>query len=470
MSNIVFVQKEMEDKLGPMILTAYLKANGFGSEIVVNPQKNINEIKKIGPAFIGISFCSPSVEWTLSTCRFLKTNLPDSLTILGGPHPTFFPEIIKQPGVDLVCIGEGERPLLQLLKEYDGNLASIKDVPNLWIKNGESVVKNPVCPLLTEDELSALPFCDRSHYAKYPLLRKNPHKKTWTSRGCPYNCSYCFNHAYKEIYKGQGRMIRQRSVESVLAELAELKKVGWKALEIIDDQFILSREWVFEFCDRYARDIGLPFTCSSTAKQITPDIVAALKTAGCKTVYFGIESGVEEIRTKIYNKPITNDDIFNAAEALHRHRMPFLTFNIVGFSEETLDDIYETVKINQEIKTTYPWCSILQPYPGTRIADYFQKDDKVDFSMRQFAYSFFQTSPVHDPVKRKIFSNAQKLFAYFVKHGVGYVRFVRMTTKPVPGLDRAYPLVFYWYYGRSLKQRYAMNLASLFQYWRYTKD
>jgi anaerobic magnesium-protoporphyrin IX monomethyl ester cyclase len=466
---IVFVQREIEDKLGPMILTAYLKAQSLDAEIVIDPRKRIDDLKRLNPEFIGISFCSPSVEWALSTCRFLKQHLPASLTVLGGPHPTFFPEIVDQPGVDLVCVGEGERAVFQLLTAYDGSLSSILHVPNFWVKNGSSVVKNPVRPLLTEEELSALPFCDRSHYAKYPLLRKNHHKKIWTSRGCPYNCRYCFNHAYKEIYKGQGKMIRQRSVDSALAELRELKTIGWKALEIIDDQFILSRDWLFDFCQRYARDIGLPFTCSSTAKQLTPDIVAALKAAGCKTVYFGIESGVERIRRKVYNKPISDEDIFNAADALHRHKMPFLTFNIVGFADETLEDIYATVKINQRIRPTYPWCSILQPYPGTRIAEYFPKDDKADFSTRQFPYSFFQTSPVHDPVKRKTFSNAQKLFAYSVKHGIGFDRFVRMTTRPSLGADRLYPLAFYWYYGNSLRQRYGMSWPALFQYWRYTR-
>jgi radical SAM superfamily enzyme YgiQ (UPF0313 family) len=382
----------------------------------------------------------------------------------------FFPDVVNQPGVDIVCVGEGEKPLLQLLKQFDGNISSIKDVPNLLIKNGKTIIKNPVCPLLTEGELSDLPFSDRTHYEKYPVLRKNPHKKVWTSRGCPYNCSYCFNHAYKEIYKGQGKLVRQRSVDSVINEIREIKKYGWKALEIIDDQFVLKKDWIFEFCERYSREIKLPFTCSSTAKQIKPDIVKALKEAGCKTVYFGIESGVEEIRKKVYHKPITNDDIYNAADALHFHNLPFLTFNIIGLPDETLEDMYETIKLNQEIKPTYPWCSILQPYPGTDIAKYFQEKDNVESSMREFAYSFFQASTVKNPEKQKLISNAQKLFTYFVNFNVKYDTFVRLVKQPVLKIDKMYPLVFYWYYGRSLNQRYGMNMFSLFQYWLYTRS
>ena len=95
-----------------MILSAYLKSNGFDSEIIVEPKKNIRKIKAKKPDFIGISLMSPSVDWTLATCKFLKVHLPDSLVILGGPHPTFFPQVIEEDGVDIICVGEGEKPLL----------------------------------------------------------------------------------------------------------------------------------------------------------------------------------------------------------------------------------------------------------------------------------------------------------------------------------------------------------------------
>lgn len=169
MPGIIFVQKEIEDKLGPMLLTSYLKSCGYEAEIIINPRKNINRIKALNPEFIGISRCSPSVDWTLSTCSLLKKNVPNSLVVLGGPHPAFFPQIIEHPGVDIVCIGEREKPILQLLQKYDGNISSIKDIPNLWVKCGSSIVKNPMCSLLTEGELSKLPFSDRSHYQQYSI-------------------------------------------------------------------------------------------------------------------------------------------------------------------------------------------------------------------------------------------------------------------------------------------------------------
>lgn len=467
MKRIVFVQRELEDKLGPMTLISYLKSKGFWAEIIINPVKYIQSILDINPDFIGISFLSPSVDWATKTCQFIKKRLPNTLIVAGGPHPTFFPNIIEQEGIDIVCIGEGEKPLLYLMQSYDGSLSSIQNTPNCWIKNAGKIQKNPQSFLISEEELSQLPHCDRTHYTKYPALKRNPHKKIWTSRGCPYNCSYCFNYKYKEIYKGLGKMVRRRSVDSVIDELKDLKQYGWKCLEVVDDQFLTSKDWLEEFCDKYQRFIKLPFTCNSTAVQIKHNVVSALKKAGCKAIYFAIESGVEKIRKEIYNKPVTNQDIYNAADALHSNEMPFLTFNMIGLPDESMEDIFKTIELNQTIKTTYPWCSIVQPYPGTRIAEY-MKGKGIDL-LPDFSYSYFTKTIINNYSKRKIISNAQKLFAFCVKFNIKYNFFTSLVEKPPLKLDILYPAMFYWYYGQDIRKRYGLGWISLFRYWLYSK-
>lgn len=466
-NQIVFVQREVEDKLGPMLLVAYLKSKGCKADIIIDPYKNIDKLVEMNPEFIGISFLSPSVDWVVKTSLFLKSKLPKSLIVLGGPHPTFFPDIIDVDGVDGVCIGEGEKPLLHLMQSYDGNVASIKDTPNFWIKDGNDIKKNPMGPLITEEELSELPFSDRSHYSVFPSLKNNPHKKIWTSRGCPYNCSYCFNYKYREIYKGLGKMVRRRSVDSVIDELKIIKKYGWECLEIVDDQFIAAKDWMVEFCDKYKKFIDLPFTCHSSAKQINKEMVATLKDAGCKAINFAIESGVEKIRKEVYNKPVTDEDIFKAADALHSNNMPFLTFNMIGMPDEGLEDIFKTIEINQKINTTYPWCSILQPYPGTKIAEYMM--GKNTDLQSKFSYSYFSSTIISDPHKKSIISNSQKLFAWFVKNKIRYDTFVKLVEKPPMKIDVFYPIVFYWNYGNDIRERYGISWFSLFKYWLYTK-
>ena len=468
MNSIVFVQREIEEKLGVMVLTSYLKSLGFDARIVINPRKNIRLLKRLKPEIIGISLCTPSLRWALDAARLMKGELPNTLIILGGPHPTFCPEVVSETGVDAVCIGEGEKALSILMGKYDGTPASIREVPNIWIKDRGSIIRNPVSPLLAEDELSTLPPADRTFYQDYPALRKSPVKALWTSRGCPHACSYCFNAFYNKIYRGHGRIFRQRSVESVIGELKELKLHGWKGLNIVDDQFLCQRGWVEEFCARYERDIALPFQCLATAPQISPSLVAVLKKAGCEVIYFGIESGVERIRMKKYNKPVTDDDIYQAAEALHLHGMPFLTYNMIGLPDETIDDVYQTVRINQEIETTYPWCSILQPYPGTAIAEE-MAGARRNREAGSFPYSYFQESVIDDPAKKSLFFNAQKLFAYLVSRKTPYGKFIRLIQCPPRVARFIYPPVFYWFFGRGLRRRYGLSWSTLARYWLYSK-
>ncbi len=468
MADIVFVQKEIEDKLGPMTLVAYLKSFGFDARIIIDPFKNIKAIKELKPKFIAISLCSASLEWALRACRFIKKELPGTLTVLGGPHPTYFPQVVEEPEVDIVCVGEGEKSMLRMVQQYDGTIESIKDVPNLWMIDGARIIKNPLAPLLTDEELSELPPCDRSHYADYPALRNNPHKKIWTSRGCPYQCSYCFNHAYNAMYQSLGKIVRRRRVDTVIAELKELKKYGWQCLEIVDDQFLLSSEWALEFCNKYANDIALPFSCFSTANVISRDIVDALKKAGCRVVSFGVESGVERIRREVYHKAITDAHIYRAADILRSAQMPFLTFNMVGLPDETLDDLYATVKMNQDIGTTYPWCSIICPYPGTKIADYMSLKGGIDIS-KKFQYSYFQGSVIKDKAEREIFLNTQKLFSFLVRTKSSRDQFIRLVKDPSLGIEKLYSLMFYWHYGRDIRRRYGISFLTLFRYWLYSK-
>jgi len=265
------------------------------------------------------------------------------------------------------------------------------------------------------------------------------------------------------MYKDLGTMVRQRSVDSIIGELKEIKNFGAEVIDIVDDQFLLSKNWTFEFCEKYRKYINLPFKCNSAARQINKDIVVALKSAGCRCVDFAIECGVEKTRKEIFDKPITDEDIYNAADVLHSNNMPFLTYNMVGLPSETLEDIFQTVKINQKIKTPYPQCSILQPYPGTKIATHIGKGEL----QKKFTYSFFQSSALGDSKRQRQISNAQKLFTYFVTHNIGYDKFACMVNSQSL-VSRFYPLCFYWHYGQIIRKRYGYSWPALFKFWLYS--
>ena len=128
-------------------------------------------------------------------------------SVFGGPHPTFFPDMIEEPGVDGICIGEGEGPIADLANTLNGNGHRPRprpDIPNWWFKLDGEIVRNPVRPLI--HDLGSLPHSDRHLvYDKHDASRRTPIKHFMASRGCPYACTYCFNHAYYQIYKREKR-------------------------------------------------------------------------------------------------------------------------------------------------------------------------------------------------------------------------------------------------------------------------
>jgi radical SAM superfamily enzyme YgiQ (UPF0313 family) len=336
-----------------------------------------------------------------------------AVTVFGGPHPTFFPEIVEEAGVDVVCIGEGETALLELANAVDSK-SEINQISNCWIKQGDRIIKNDIKPLI--ENLNSLPFPDRSiYYHKYPIMNRSQ-KIFIAGRGCPYACTYCFNESLQKLYSGKGKYVRLRSVDNVISEIeGTCKAYKTRTVYMADDTFIINKSWLFDFLDKYQRKIGLPFICLVRADLITEEIVKKLKAANCYSVFFGIESGDEDLRKTVLNKKITDQQIVETAALLKKYRIKFRTYNMLGLPGETIEQAFKTVDLNTKIKTDYPWCSILQPYPKTAIREYAEKHGMLsDVDSSKFTKYFFKKSTLKPPNEKQL-ANLQKLFYWTVK-------------------------------------------------------
>ena len=135
------------------------------------------------------------------------------------------------------------------------------------------------------------------------FTRDLPMKIFFTSRGCPYLCTYCFNHKYNSLYRGKGEIVRYRSVENVLAEIKDVRsKWPLKHLFFLSDTFILDRAWVRRISERYSAEIKLPFTCNVRANLVDEQVASDLKKAGCISVLFGVESGDESYAKRYFEE------------------------------------------------------------------------------------------------------------------------------------------------------------------------
>ena len=427
---------EFHEPLGIMQLSAFLKQHGHACYFIdLALQKDYAaEIKKICPDIIAYSLTTGTHSFYQMFNRRLKKQM-DFVSVFGGPHATFFPEFIDEDGVDVVCIGEGEYPLLELADALEGG-RDYTAIANLWVKRKSDIHRNEVRPLI--GNLDTLPFADRELVNKYAHYRKMHGRIMLSGRGCPYSCAYCFNESYRQLYKGKGAVVRKRSVENVILELkAVLEKYRPWRFKFVDDIFILDTQWCLEFCARYAKEVRIPFFIHTRLNLLTEEVVSGLQRAGCMSMMFAIESGNDYIRNKVLQRNMSEAQIVQGARLLRQYGIKAQSNNMVGIPDETLEMAFETIRLNIRCKPDYAWCSLLRPFPRTRIWQYCK--DKNYLGTQEAGETFYRKSTLRI-LKRRQFENLHHLFSLMVAFPV-LLRFAR----PLINLPLGRAYYFIWH-------------------------
>jgi len=369
MAKIAFIQEEIRERFGVMILSAVLKNGGHKCEVFIekNNKNFIEEVKNYQPDIIAFSTMTPGIKIALDFASRLR-KVSDGYIIMGGPHPTFYPEVINEDCLDIICRGEGEYALLELADRLDGK-REFTDIKNLWVKKDGNIYKNELRELA---DVEQLPRYDWSlYYEKYPELKAALTKKIFIVRGCPFNCTYCFNQAMQKMSEGKGKYVRFMSVDKAISEIKYLKdQYGMKWLQINGDTINVYRDWFMEFLDRYKKEINVPFLCNVRIDLVDEEMVKKMKWAGCDRADYGIEHGDEEIRRKVLNRFMTDEQIINGGRLFNKYKIRVHTANIIGLPHETISTAWKTIEINRKVKPERAMCFILQPYPGTEINRY----------------------------------------------------------------------------------------------------
>jgi len=362
------------------VMSVAASARRRGHEVALalgNDDEIIKKARRFRPDVVGFSVLTGFQRRWLSLAGKLKAALDyEPVTLFGGPHPTFYPEIVMDDALDVACRGEGDEAVAELMDAVEAGERKFEGIANLAFKTGEGYRAEPLRPLA---EVDKLPFPDREISYEYSFIRHDPNAHFIAGRGCPYSCSFCFNRKFRQLCRGLGPTVRMRSPDNLIEEIAHVnRRWGIKTVYFQDDTFILNKEWLFSFLEQYADKLGLPFFCTVRADLVTPEIAHALKTAGCYRVSFGVESGVESIRREMLKKNITDDEIRETARILHGVGLEFQTTNMMGLPGERLEDAVRTLRLNIEIGADVAWTSLYQPYPGTELGEYALKEGYVD--------------------------------------------------------------------------------------------
>jgi len=371
----------------------------------------IKKIKQFNPELIAVttvSFQYKYIRRMLSEIKQFRL-----FTICGGPHVSLAPrELERTEGLDAVCIGEGEYPLLELVNNLQKG-DDITKIQNIWIKKDGQIFINPNRPLIAE--LDSLPFGDRDLFNYQEVINSDYDRAIFMcSRGCPYSCAYCCNSGLRKLQ--DGRYVRFRSIDNVIAEIKEVvSKYKVKSVYLNDDVFTEDYKYVSDFCRKFKSEINYPFEINTRVEFMTEDMVSNLKGAGCYRVAMGIEQGDEDFRKKILNRRMSNEKIEKAFILVKNAGIKTKSFNIVGFPFETYDIHMETVNINRKVQPNSLVVYIFEPYPGTPLYDMCVKNNfiKEDSGERDFI-SRTDTTLDMPQFSRKQILNCYRNFAWRV--------------------------------------------------------
>jgi len=461
----------MYERLGIMTLSSVLKGKGHEVQLLLSEELGedeiIRKVKIYKPHILAYSIMTGEHSYHIELNKMVRTHYNDALSVFGGPHPTYSPGMIYKEYVDAICRGEGEIYFPQLIEKYSKN-EDYFNTPNFWFKKKDgSIITNELGDLV--EDLDKLPNPDRKlMYDADTQLRARGSKLFMSNRGCPYKCTYCFNHAYNKMTKGHGDMMRYRSVDSVIEEIREVKDNYFLDLVNIDDDIFLLKPkgWLEEFAEKYPKEVGLPILCNVRPNMVSDRVGRLLSKSNVTHVSMGIECGNNEIATKLLKRATKNEKIIEAAEIFNKYKIKVYTLNLVGLPvEDPLKIDLETLDFNLKLKPDFAWSSILYPYPGTELGEMASRHGffDADFNKVQISNKSESNMNLGDKKTNLQINNLHKLMGVIVQFP-----FLRPFTKFFISLPftRFYQYIYFGFYGyKFLRQSSLKGIAkNLWQY------
>ncbi len=403
--------------LGIAYLSQSLINDGHEVKYFESPRANfLKRVKDFNPDILAFSITTGKHALCRNLNSVLRNHI-DAVSLFGGPHCTFYPEFIESSEfIDGICMGEGEYAMAELLKEFEGG-RDYTGTANWWLRMDGKIYKN--CVREKIEDLDTLPFPNQEIiYDENPELRNTPIKRILTSRGCPFDCSYCFNKKYNALYNGKGEIYRQRSPLNIVQEISEtIEKYPLTFIKFIDDTFGLRMDHE-QFAGIYRKEVGIPFSCILRPNLINAEKIKLLKHAGCVAVTLAVESANESIRNIVLNRNLSSAVLVTAISILKREGIRIHTQNIIANPGETFEMAKETFDFNVRHMVNFAECFLLTPYPGTDIYEYCIENNYFDGEIESLQKSYWLGSNIRFESKRekRRLINFQKFFSFGVQH------------------------------------------------------
>lgn len=419
--------------LGIGYLAAVLEKNGYDVNVIdcqalpLKLNEVENELRKRQPDVVGLTSTTLTYNSALKIINVTKKALPNCVTVIGGPHVTFWDENALQecPSLDVVVRKEGENTLLELVQRLEEG-KSYHDILGITCRKNGKAIKTPDRPYI--ENLDDLPY---PAFHLFPIEQFNKYGNiifpVMTSRGCVYWCDFC------TAVRMFGKRYRMRSPKKVVDELEFLyKKYGEKQYTFYDDAFTVNQKRTEEICDEILkRGLKIKWDCETRVDMVSKKLLQKMRQAGCIAVWYGVEAGSQEVRDAM-GKGISTQQTFNAFRWTQDAGMIAVASIILGFPGETKETALESVSLLRKINPDEIGVYIATPYPGTPMYDYVKKMGWLkiyDFDRYDTATPTFESptmtmedvKKIHDKTHQSFYIRPTYIIRSFSKGGVyGY--------------------------------------------------
>jgi len=369
--NLEIVEEERgyNPPLGILYVAAYLLKNSKHEVKVIDAQAEEMDDKELlrivaeyRPDVVGITAMTFTLIDVLNCVGTVKRAFPSAKVVLGGPHVSIYPEeTINLPGVDYLVLGEGEMTFCQLVSNID-NFEALRKMKGITFKEN-GVIVNTGNPDFISD-LDSVPFPARelTPIEKYSslLASDSPITTMFTSRGCPYRCTFCNR-------PNMGKVFRAVSASRVVDEMELCASMGIKEIFFYDDTFCVRKNRVLDICSEIKkRGISIPWDIRTRVDTMDEEILKSLKSAGCQRIHYGVESGSPRI-LEVLQKGINLEKVVDVFRMTRKHKITTFAYFMIGIPTETKADAMATIDFAKKLDPDYIQMTIFTPFPGTEI-------------------------------------------------------------------------------------------------------
>jgi radical SAM superfamily enzyme YgiQ (UPF0313 family) len=361
-----------------------------------------SELKNNRYAVVGVSFQITQYEEAAEAARYIKQHNPAIKLVYGGSFASSSPkDCIGNPDVDVVCCGEGEHTMLQLIQAWE-KAEPLDAVDGIVFRREDgSIVQTPPRTLIEDLDQMPLPAYHLMNLEPYIVAehtsdftgKKLRCMELITSRGCPFNCIYCHS-----VF---GKRFRGRSAQHVMNEILLLhRQYGVVEFVIWDDSFTMDVQRAKDICDLIVKSgikIAIQLRGGVRVEQMDEELMAKLKAAGAETMCVGIESAVWRVQ-KMIKKNLKIEKVEKLLRLARKYQITTIGLMMMGFPSESVAEIKESIRWAAKSQLDYTFFSIVTPFPGTELHDIAVRDgyfaNSRDFNSMNVNVPHMETSEV----------------------------------------------------------------------------